>query len=248
MLPGGLLKKESAPRRSLRFVALDPKSFAYMNSITLDALLRKYFSPEVISDASCDDCKSKFNRKNSGLLKKQGFYKLPQTLVIRIERIAYNPSGASYKRPEHIAFPAVLDVRDHCFHVSREGEYARGEAINNIAQNLLPTVVPETSNASSNDVPKTLSMVQNICNTLYGKNFKYELRAVSEHLGGPDSGHFITYRKALDDENTWFRTSDSCVTRVAFSAVATSQAYLLIYDKIIHSKIPVKVSEDILMD
>uniref|UniRef100_A0A1I7X7Z2 UCH domain-containing protein n=1 Tax=Heterorhabditis bacteriophora TaxID=37862 RepID=A0A1I7X7Z2_HETBA len=40
--------------------------------------------------------------------------------------------------------------------------------------------------------------------------FKYQLRAVSEHRGVPQTGHFATYRRGLSDEpHAWYLTNDS---------------------------------------
>uniref|UniRef100_A0A158Q5K0 ubiquitinyl hydrolase 1 n=1 Tax=Dracunculus medinensis TaxID=318479 RepID=A0A158Q5K0_DRAME len=47
-----------------------------------------------------------------------------------------------------------------------------------------------------------------------GKKYQYSLKAVSVHIGGPHSGHFITYRRGIGTENQdiWYRTSDSSVS------------------------------------
>lgn len=45
-------------------------------TVTLELLLRKYFCMEVIRGASCDECKKRTGRVDSGLFKKQGFSKV----------------------------------------------------------------------------------------------------------------------------------------------------------------------------
>ncbi|KAK0417546.1 hypothetical protein QR680_013074 [Steinernema hermaphroditum] len=228
-----------------------PKSFSYIQ-VTLDALLRKYFTVEAIKDASCDFCKSQFQRSNGGLMKKQGFCKLPESLVLRIERIEFSPTGGSFKRSDHVKFPEFLDIRDYCFNHSREGEYSRGEVHRHFTKHSLPKIVTGSatqSNLSTDALRQADIMLQRISDSIHSKNFKYELRAVSEHLGGADSGHFVTYRKALDNvSNFWFRTSDSHVTRVAFSAVEASEAYLLIYERVHSPPVPQKTFSDIVLD
>ena len=46
---------------------------------------------------------------------------------------------------------------------------------------------------------------------MHSVRFKYCLRAVSVHIGRPESGHFITYRRGIgnEGENAWYRTSDA---------------------------------------
>ncbi|KAK5982643.1 USP domain-containing protein [Trichostrongylus colubriformis] len=52
-----------------------PKMFMGL-SVTIEALLRKYFCMEVIRGATCDRCKSCTGKRDSGLFKKQGFSKV----------------------------------------------------------------------------------------------------------------------------------------------------------------------------
>ncbi|KAL6728255.1 hypothetical protein Aduo_010045 [Ancylostoma duodenale] len=62
--------------------------------------------------------------------------------------------------------------------------------------------------------------------------YKYQLRAVSEHRGVPQSGHFVTYRRGIEDQYTWHLTNDAKVERVPYSQVAAAQAYMLYYERI----------------
>ncbi|PIO68960.1 hypothetical protein TELCIR_09239 [Teladorsagia circumcincta] len=62
--------------------------------------------------------------------------------------------------------------------------------------------------------------------------YKYQLRAVSEHRGVPQSGHFVTYRRGINDPYTWHLTNDAKVKRVPYSQVASAQAYMLYYERI----------------
>jgi ubiquitin carboxyl-terminal hydrolase 30 len=65
----------------------------------------------------------------------------------------------------------------------------------------------------------------------------YRLVSVVVHLGDVSSGHFITYRRApsvngrrFPDE--WLYASDTLVKRASFSEVLSSDAYMLLYEKI----------------
>jgi len=76
-----------------------------------------------------------------------------------------------------------------------------------------------------------------------GMNSNYMLRAVVVHLGGIDSGHFVTYRREpscpLTSEpsqnsktrKSWFCTSDSVVREVPVEDVLKSNPYMLFYEK-----------------
>lgn len=82
-------------------------------STNTESLLRRYFCSEIIRDAICDKCKAG-DRKQQGFLKKHGIVKLPQTLMIRIERVGMLPHG-SMKLSEHVNFGECLSLQDVCF-------------------------------------------------------------------------------------------------------------------------------------
>ena len=69
------------------------------------------------------------------------------------------------------------------------------------------------------------------------------MRAVVVHMGGIDSGHFVTYRRepacpladldqAASKRKAWFYTSDSVVREVSVEEVLKSNPYMLFYEKI----------------
>uniref|UniRef100_A0A1I7X8E2 Uncharacterized protein n=1 Tax=Heterorhabditis bacteriophora TaxID=37862 RepID=A0A1I7X8E2_HETBA len=51
---------------------------------------------------------------------KFSFLQLPQSLIIRIERVGVLPSGTVFKLSDHVEFGETLDVRDLCFYRNRE--------------------------------------------------------------------------------------------------------------------------------
>lgn len=55
----------------------------------------------------------------------------------------------------------------------------------------------------------------------------YELVAMIEHLGGPTSGHYITYRQLQGEQ--WVYTSDSSVYTCSRSQVLQRNPYMLFY-------------------
>lgn len=67
--------------------------------------------------------------------------------------------------------------------------------------------------------------------------YKYQLRAVSVHIGQAHSGHFITYRRGIGVQNrsSWYKTSDMEVNVV--EKARNMQKTMSHYAKIINGKI-----------
>jgi len=57
----------------------------------------------------------------------------------------------------------------------------------------------------------------------------YALKALVEHQGSADSGHFVTYRRFCD---RWIYTSDMNVRQVSPSEVLARSPYMLFYEKV----------------
>ena len=58
----------------------------------------------------------------------------------------------------------------------------------------------------------------------------YVLCAVVEHRGGPNSGHYITYRRCGHAGGSgWVSTSDSAVYSASLNEVLAAEAYMLFY-------------------
>ncbi|VDN02041.1 unnamed protein product [Thelazia callipaeda] len=215
-----------------------PKSSSSL--LSFSRLLQGYFTPEYIQGASCDRCLQQQKDPCSGLIKKQGFCELPPLLIIRIERVGFSPNRCVFKRTERFLFPELIDVREYCFF---DNEKRSKEMKNSSSDPSVRIVRDSSSNASLSLLPKLKTTRQHttresvVCNGTnhVGNQFKYKylLRAVSVHIGGAHSGHFITYRRGISvhSRSNWYRTSDTQVTPVSFAEVASSEAYMLFYDK-----------------
>ncbi len=59
----------------------------------------------------------------------------------------------------------------------------------------------------------------------------YRLNAVVEHHGGPNSGHYVTYRRTKGNSGRWVCTSDSVVHATSLSDVLEARAYMLFYSR-----------------
>ena len=61
------------------------------------------------------------------------------------------------------------------------------------------------------------------------KRVKYKLVAVVEHMGGPFSGHYVTYRRCGPTHRQWVYTSDTSVYTSGPEDVLKCRAYMLFY-------------------
>ena len=59
----------------------------------------------------------------------------------------------------------------------------------------------------------------------------YTLCAVTEHLGGPFSGHYQTHRRVGGSGRHWVCTSDTAVFSASVSEVLKANAYMLYYSR-----------------
>ena len=60
---------------------------------------------------------------------------------------------------------------------------------------------------------------------------KDQLRAIVEHRGPVDSGHFVCYRRG-NKMNQWLYTSDNVVESISLIEVLCATPYLLFYERI----------------
>ena len=63
----------------------------------------------------------------------------------------------------------------------------------------------------------------------------YSLQSVIEHMGGPSSGHYTTYRKVLERTSQWVHLSDTAVYNVDVKEVLDATAYMLFYEKVVQN-------------
>jgi ubiquitin C-terminal hydrolase len=61
-----------------------------------------------------------------------------------------------------------------------------------------------------------------------GVQLQYLLYAVVQHIGGPNSGHYFTYRRCAAG-NKWVCASDTVVYSASVSEVLRAEAYMLFY-------------------
>ncbi|XP_054724463.1 ubiquitin carboxyl-terminal hydrolase 30-like [Uloborus diversus] len=231
---------------------------SHYGQITLQDLLLKFISCELVQDVACDFC-SKQNENSpepasefkSVFSKQLSFGKLPKCLCIHIPRTAWLRNGLSVKCYDYVAFPEIL-IMDHFVHCHMMknkhlgANYTRlrltgGSTVKRTFQDGIDfnsttwDRITKFSEAVDSSMNESSSIVSERDEYLSSYNYVYLLKAVIVHLGDTTSGHFITYRRGpakSSNESTWFCVSDSEVKEVSLSDVFRSCAYMLFYEKI----------------
>ncbi|KAF3427250.1 hypothetical protein E2986_10371 [Frieseomelitta varia] len=144
---------------------------------TLEELLTRFVTSEVVQDVLCDGCGMRCLATKTLTLGK-----LPKCLCLHISRTTWSSSGIPIKRDDPVKFPEILTLDPYTFTETKKRN-ARGD--------------PEATMLLSNRT------------TLQDKH-KYQLRAIVEHRGPVDSGHFVCYRRG-NKNNQWLYTSDNVV-------------------------------------
>lgn len=129
--------------------------------------------------------------------------KLPKCLCLHIPRTTWSSSGMPIKRDDPVIFPETLYLDAFTFTETKKRSIQGG----------LQTMAYLNSH-----VPK------------HGKH-QYKLRAVVEHRGQVDAGHFVCYRRG-NRLGQWLYTSDTTVEKVTVTDVLASSPYLIFYERI----------------
>lgn len=189
--------------------------------LSLSGLLRQFTAPEMLKGVRCERCAK--NRQQGGSegiqwdeqpartrhIKTLSFGKLPLCLCLHIARTQWDGAGLS-KRGEYVSFPEILSLAPYT--------------------SWQPPVVDVLSLlARGADREKAASEQKE----REGSRPAYRLCAVVVHVGGPRSGHFVTYRRGNGFESKrWFYTSDAVVREVSLHEVLHCCAYMLFYERI----------------
>ena len=146
--------------------------------------------------------------------KQQSFARLPKCLCLHIQRTGFQ-SGIAFKRDDRVIFPLCLNMdrfiySQQLYQRRTSSKLTRSVTIDQESVNLqFRQQVDENSQRNS-----------------------YGLCAVITHLGGIESGHYITFRKyTIGGRVRWYVTSDGDVRQVNIEQVLSANPYLLIYEK-----------------
>jgi len=87
-----------------------------------------------------------------------------------------------------------------------------------------------------------LDLSQFVLNPAEKANAKYDLIAVSNHMGGLGGGHYTAHAKNVHDQK-WHTFDDSCVTDIDENSVISKSAYVLIYQQQSHAQVQLQTSQ-----
>ncbi|XP_076160248.1 ubiquitin specific protease 30 isoform X2 [Ptiloglossa arizonensis] len=180
---------------SLPLPPLSPHMRSYH---TLEELLTRFVTSEIVQDVLCDGC-----GMHCLSTKTLTLGKLPKCLCLHISRTTWSNSGTPIKRDDPVKFPQILTLDPYTFTETKKRN-ARGE--------------PEATMLLANRTTLT-------------DKYKYQLRAIVEHRGPVDSGHFVCYRRG-NKSDQWLYTSDNVVETIPLIEVLCATPYLLFYERI----------------
>ena len=100
---------------------------------------------------------------------------------------------------------------------------------------------PVQSNVTTRDNTKSCSLsslVLSQSSSASTLKHQYKLKAVIEHHGDVESGHFVTYRRAPTGASDrfseqWLYTSDTIVRKVSKQDLSCVEAYMLFYERVV---------------
>ncbi|XP_060076528.1 ubiquitin carboxyl-terminal hydrolase 31-like, partial [Ylistrum balloti] len=172
--------------------------------VSLDECLNLFTKQEKLTGDDawlCPHCQ----KQQQGTMKTLGLWSLPDTLVIHLKR--FRQVGLQRSKLESlIDFPVnSLDMSKHILRPNGECDLQK------VTMNMTP-------------------QQQRLHQGKHRDNMIYDLHGVCNHDGSMLGGHYTAFCKnPLDGE--WYKYNDSKVTAISVSAVQTSAAYLLFYQR-----------------
>jgi hypothetical protein len=145
-------------------------------------------------------------RIRTDAVKRSSISRLPPLLCLYLCRRVYDErTGRMRKRDDHVAFPLILTMT-LSFSPDTRMQVATKPA------SLLPSSV--------------------LGGALRGDNFgRYTLRAVVEHLGNADTGHYVAYCLVDAQRRRWEQCSDERHAEVTEARVLQAHAAMLFYER-----------------
>lgn len=209
-----------------------------LSTTTLYECINNYFRNEILVDMKCENCKESTTKKQ-GFIKRQAIAKLPESLCIQIQRNSWSDSTyGMIKQTSYVKFPLAIKIDDG---VSPSPPNSMDEL--RLFQNSLKSLNNQFSlkqvglgGLVGGQFKSAISTSQSYSKkTSQASRAVYELKSAVVHYGSANSGHFVVYRKQLNDgndSNNWLMISDNNVKLVNESSLLNSNVYMLFYDKI----------------
>jgi ubiquitin C-terminal hydrolase len=186
------------------------------------ALVDEDFSDETISNK----CKIKEAWTAKVTKEKQtGFVRPANALVFHINRSSYDAaSERNYKNEFELDYPLLLDMSPWIVQSSAQNPDRATAPADQVVESNSPASIPEPAST-------------------LGQSNKYKLRAVVQHYGTHNDGHYICYRTCAHPVTAagvvnkrlagWYEFNDQFVSQCEESeAMSRGQAFMLFYEMI----------------
>ena len=119
--------------------------------------------------------------------------------------------------------------------VSDQGDQKDQRCLNSDSVSHVQSNVIARDNAKACSLSSLVLAQSSSASTL---KHQYKLKAVIEHYGDVESGHFVTYRRAPTGASDkfseqWLYTSDTIVRKVSKQDLSCVEAYMLFYERVV---------------
>lgn len=248
-------------------------SFANRNlnnssELTLIDCINDYFKAEFIDDMKCEKCSSSTSTtstttmKSKGFVKRQAIAKLPECLCIQLQRNSWSNNGYNgdlIKQTRHVKFPLRITI-DNSDNNSNDAS-ASSFSLRKIGlENILLDKKKQKKTTNQEENPNESATASRTTTTTTASSDEekvvnyYMLKSAIVHYGDAHGGHFVEFRKSLNDldhhnhlhnhqttnekhriikqQNNWLHISDDHIRFSKQSELISSNVYMLFYDKL----------------
>lgn len=156
--------------------------------------------------------------------------RLPPVFCLHVQRRFYDPQTSRLdKTTQTVLFEEFLNVAPYCAYTTTTTSKTGSSNNNNPNQNghaaAAPSWIAGTTTTTKATTTTTTTTPEHCCQIFY------RLKAVLEHRGGANCGHYVCYRRASSSNTDgWYYISDDVVRRVSWNTVQQCQAYMLFYE------------------
>ncbi|KAJ7559133.1 hypothetical protein O6H91_04G071900 [Diphasiastrum complanatum] len=170
-----------------------------------------------------------WNTKKTDAYQRLRIGRVPEVLCLQIQRAVVMDSGQVQKLMGHVSFPMILDLSPYT--ITAQHPITRAEAkcekpcYRSMLQPNDSKELPRKEKhqpARESQLPSKHEAKQEnnwkLCDRIANKEVLFELLAVIVHLGGPQEGHYMVYRKVKvpkgKTESPAFDSSKNCTSSV----------------------------------
>ncbi|KAI7875460.1 cysteine proteinase [Lichtheimia hyalospora FSU 10163] len=156
------------------------------------------------------------------------FAKPPKILCLHLSRSAFHPSGAVYKNGCRILFPEYLDLSAYT---------TNGTLSTQPNMPISSSLSSETKNISINNTAhyRLMSTIVHFGSHSYGHYVAFKRRIIADHCVCAHCSSTSSMNEEIQEcwnnnNDTWYRISDTKVDTCSFDYVQQSNPYMLLYE------------------